>query len=344
MNKTITESDVVGIDIAKNVFQVYTVSKDGEVINKQIKRRDFLASFRNRPPLVIGMEACGGSQHWARELQKLGHEVRLMPPKAVKPFVTGMKNDRNDARGIYQAVLAGVRRVAVKTANEQSLDTLITMRLSLVKEKVRKVNHIRGLLMEYGMVMPKSVKWFLDTVDEKINDLSELGEVSDFVIDQFRELVKEVEHLIDREKEISRQIEIVAKQCKNYQRFLEVDGVGKVTAAKLCVLLADPSIFKNGRQFAAYIGLVPMSYGSGGHNVTTSIPRINCDRYSRSLLCECAHSIDRNKKPGSWAFKIRGRKPPKVAVIAIANRLARRLWAMAAKGEKWTDIAPVPQQ
>lgn len=195
--------------------------------------------------------------------------------------------------------------------------------------------------MEYSQVMPKSVNRFIELVDDKIKELGEREDISSCIIEQFRDQIREVHHLIDRESQLCKDMLLLAKRCKNYERFMNVKGVGQVTAARMCVLLSDPHNFKNGRQFAAYIGLAPMSHGSGGHNITTSIPRINCDRQSRSLLIECANSIARCKQPGSWAAKILARKPKKLALVAIANRLARRLWAMAAKGEDWKEAVVV---
>lgn len=325
----------VGIDIAKNVFQVFKLTEDGEVSNKAVKRSDFLAQFQNCPRCLIGMEACGSSQYWARELQALGHDVRLMHPKAVKQFVKGFKNDRNDAEGIHRALINGVRAVTVKTPRIRDIDTLLTMRDKLIRDKTKTVNHVRGILSEYGIVMNKSVTAFMKNVGASVTELESQDDVCPAVVLQIRSSLEDIRKTIDRIQEIDKQLEALAKETKNYERFKTAPGVGPVTAAMLCVLLADPSLFRNGRQFAAYLGLAPMSFGSGGKNIVCSIPKRSGNIAVRALMVQCAHSIARNSYPSGWVESILKRKPKKVAVIAIANRLARQLWSMAKKGEDW---------
>ena len=219
MTNDIQFSSFCGIDIAKSVMQVYKVSSDGVVSNKAVKRADFLNEFRNIPPALIGMEACGGSQHWARELQSLGHTVRLMPPKLVKPYVTGLKNDKNDARGIYTALEMSVREVPVKSAAIRDLALLQTMRAKRQREKVAKINHIRGILTEYGLVMGKSLNAFLAKAGSLIVELKDRADVSPYVVSELIALFEEVKEAIAKIKELETNIESIAKTLKQYDLF-----------------------------------------------------------------------------------------------------------------------------
>lgn len=183
---------VCGIDIAKNVIQIYQVNQDGECKNFQVKRKEFLQLFENREPSLIGMEACGGSQYWARELQKLGHTVNLMAPSAVKPYVSGFKSDRKDAIGIFNAMLAGVRKVAVKTEAVTDLATLLGIRARRIRARTAKVNMVRGYLMEYGIVMARGLRQFKNSIADSLLQL-ERAQASNMVKEEFKFLVDEVD-------------------------------------------------------------------------------------------------------------------------------------------------------
>ena len=176
-------SGFAGVDLAKKVMQIHFVTGDGEITDKQVKRAEFLDFFRNRTKCLIGMEACGASQDWARKLEAMGHEVHLMSPKAVKPFVSGQKNDYNDAIGIYKAMFNGVRRVPVKSTEIRDLQTLRRIRSQVTKDKVKEINHVRGLLTEYGIVMGKSITAFNKGISSALESLKERGDVSPLVAD-----------------------------------------------------------------------------------------------------------------------------------------------------------------
>ena len=193
-----------------------------------------------------------------------------MDPKLVKPFVRHNKSDKADAEGVYHALVSGVRAVAVKTETERDIQTLLTMRALLVKQRTARINHVRGLLAEYGHVMPKSVDQFDNKVDEYINSLE--GDAVQLLIDMLRDTVKSIRDEHDRIKTLQREISRLANQTRNAKHFLTVPGIGETIMAYMCVLLADPAQFSSGRQFAAYLGLVPMHTGSGGKTVTTKIP------------------------------------------------------------------------
>lgn len=333
-------SGFASVDLAKKVMQIHFVTEDGEITDKSVKRAEFLDFFKNRSKCLIGMEACGSSQDWARKLEAMGHEVLLMSPKAVKPFVSGQKNDHSDAIGIYKAMFNGVRRVPLKSTEIRDLQTLRRIRSQVTKDRVKEINHVRGLLAEYGIVMGKSLSAFNKDISSALESLKERGDVSPLVADELRTTVESIKTKIERQKKLDREIEQLARGCKNYENFLRAPDVGPFTAAMLCVLLCDPSICANGRQFAAYIGLAPRSRGSGGKNFVTGIPsKFHCDSESRAVFVECAQSIVRYKNKSSWVEDILRRKPKKVAVIAIANKLTRQVWAMANKGESFKQRA-----
>lgn len=331
-------SCIVGIDIAKNVFQVYGVKTEtGEVTNEQVRRSELLERFANQGQSLIGMESCATSQYWARKLQALGHSVRIMDCKIVKPFVMHNKSDKADAEGIYHALRQGVRTVAIKNETERDIAALLSIRAKLVEQSTANINHVRGLLAEYGQVMQRSVSQFERHVDECINALE--GNVAQLIVDTLRDTVKQIRATQSRLKDLMSEITKLSMQSKHAKHLLSVPGVGCVIMAYMCVLLADPSVFDSGRQFAAYLGLVPMHTGSGGKTITTHIPG-RCDRRLRALIVEGAQAVARSKYPTEWVKSILAKKPKKVALVAIANRMARQCWAVASKEQDWRQ-APV---
>lgn len=330
---------IVGIDIAKNVFQVFSCNcQTGEISNEQVSRNQLLEDFANVGKCLIGMEACGSSQYWARKLIVLGHEVRLIDAKLVKPFVFHNKSDKADAEGIFNALIQGVRTVAVKNEIERDIQTLLTMRAKLVEQRTANINHVRGLLAEYGMVMPKNVAQFDKHVDNCINALE--GDAVRLVIDALRDTVRAIRAADERLFVLKQEITKLVQTTKHAKHLLSVPGVGNVIMAYMCVLLCAPSVFSSGRQFAAYLGLVPVHTGSGGKTLNTRIPG-RCDKRLRDLMVQAAQSVARSRFPVPWVKTILAKKPKKVASIAIANRMARQCWAVASKGQDWrrTPIA-----
>lgn len=279
---------IVGIDIAKSVFQAYTCNvQTGEITNEQVKRADLLERFADRGKCLIGMEACGSSQYWARKFQVLGHTVRLMDVKLVKPFVQHNKSDRADAEGIFNAVMQGVREVAIKNETERDLQTMLTMRAKIVEQCTANINHVRGLLAEYGQVIPRSTTQFSKKVDECINALE--GDAVQLVINTLRDTVRQIREATERLVALKREITRLAHETKHSKYLLSVPGVGPIIMAYMCVLLSDPSVFSSGRQFAAYLGLAPIHTGSGGKTINTSVPG-RCDKRLRALLVEGAQA------------------------------------------------------
>lgn len=221
-------------------MQVYKVTSNGVVSNKTVKRANFLDEFRNAPLALIGMEAGGGSQHWTHELQNLGHTVRLMSPKAVKPYVTGLKNGKNDARGIYTALAMGVREVPVKSAAIRDLALLQTMRTKRQREKLAKINHIRVSCLSTGLVMGKSINAFLAKAGSLIAELKGRVDVSSYVVSELIAFFEEVKGSISKIQELEKNIQSVAMNNRQYELFLSAPEVGPITAATMIVLLAIP--------------------------------------------------------------------------------------------------------
>jgi transposase len=336
---------VVGVDIAKSVFQVYTIDKEtGEVFNKPIKRPKFLEWFANRAPCLIGMEACGGSQHWARQLQEMGHEVKLMGGKMVKAFVCGNKNDAADAYAIYLAVQQpGVKAVAVKSEGQQAILALHRIRESLVKARTATINALRGLLAEYGEVFGTGRKSFDEGMKEALARLAERLPAP--LIDALRAQWNEVARLDERQAEIERSLQAWMRQDPAAKAIADIPGVGLITATAAVATMGDPKAFRSGREFAAYIGLIPGQTGSGGKVKLLGMSKRG-DTYLRKMVIHGARSvIERVKTPSPWVEQISQRRPKNVVIVALANKIARTIWAVLAHGRKYDReyVSSMPQ-
>src|SRR5471032_344590 len=319
----------VGIDIAKSVFQVHYVDEEtGEIVNRPIKRAKFLEHFANRTPCLIGMEACGGSQHWARQLTKLGHEVKLMPAEFVKAFNIRNKNDAADARAIWLAVQQPSKAVAIKTEAQQAVLALHRMRQQLVKVRTMRINSLRGLLTEYGEVMGKgraALDKAMPAVLAKISDRLPM-----VLIDTLREQWDGLTKLDEQIAVIERRLRQWMLEDKAVKAITAILGVGVLTATAAVATMGDAKAFKSGREFAAWIGLVPKQTGSGGKVTLLGISRRG-DTYLRTLLIHGARSVLHHvKEPGPWVEQIRKRRPPNVVIVALANKMARTIWAILA--------------
>jgi transposase len=319
----------VGIDIAKSVFQVHHVDMEtGEIVNKAIKRAGFLEYFANRAPCLIGMEACGGAQHWARELTKLGHQVKLMPARLVKAFNIGNKNDAADARAIWLAVQQPCKAVAVKTEGQQAVLAMHRMRQQLVKVRTMQVNALRGLLTEYGEVMGKSRVALDKGIPVALEKLAE--RLPAMLIDSLREQWNGLAKLDEQIATIERRLKAWMKQDKACKAIAEIPGIGLLTATAVVATMGNAKAFRSGREFAAYIGLVPKQSGSGGEVNLLGISKRG-DTYLRTLLIHGARSVlTHAKDPGPWINQITKRRPPNVVIVALANKMARTIWAILA--------------
>jgi transposase len=317
----------VGVDIAKNVIQLHYIDAEtGEIVNRPVKRATFLEHFSNRSPCLIGMEACGGSQHWARKLMAMGHQVKLMPAKFVKAFVMGNKNDAADARAIWMAVQQPGKSVAVKTETQQAVLGLHRMREQLVKFRTMQINSLRGLLTEYGEVMGKGRA----ALDKAIPDVLErlVDRLPTILIDTLREQWNGLTNLDRQIAEIERRLQTWLKEDKACKAIAAIPGVGLLTATAAIATMGDAKTFRSGREFAAWIGLVPRQTGSGGKIQLPGISKRG-GTYLRKLLIHGARSVlFHTKEPGPWLEQIRKRRPMNVVVVAQANKMARTIWAI----------------
>jgi transposase len=329
----------IGLDIAKSVFQVHGVDTQGKVIvRRQLKRRYVLAFFQKLPPCLIGIEACASSHYWSRELHALGHTVRLMPPAYVKPYVKRQKNDCADAEAICEAVTrASMRFVATKTVEQQSCLMLHRTRHLLIRQQTAVINAIRAHFAEFGIVAPvgrtgveELLKVASDGNDKRLPDVARVCIAA---------LGAQLQMLKARILEFDRLIMAWHRSNQVSKRLDELPGVGPALATALVGSIADPKAFRSGRDFSAWIGLVPKQHSSGGREKLGGISKQG-DRYLRSLFVAGALAVIRYaKKRGSkhrpWLAALLARKPTKVAAIALANKIARMAWAMMAKGERY---------
>ena len=338
MNDVIT----IGIDLAKNVFQVHGVDDEGHVvIRRQLRRSRVLPFFKKQPRCLVGMEACATAHHWARQLIELGHEVKLMPPHYVKPYVKRGKNDASDAAAICEAVTRPTMRfVSVKGMEQQSVLMVHRTRELLVRQRTMLINAIRAHMAEFGIVAPvgvpqvkKLLRIIADTDDARLPSLARTCLES--LVRQFLSLDKEIYaaekriHTWHRSNEVSRRLETIP-------------GIGPIIASALAASVTDPEVFKNGRELAAWIGLVPRQTSTGGKQRLGKISKQG-DQYLRWLLVAGAMSVIRHaKRRGTnlpWLAGMIARKPTKVAAVALANKTARIAWVVLMRGETYRPVA-----
>ena len=333
----------IGLDIAKSVFQVHGVDAGGHVvIRRQLKRRYVMAFFQKLPRCLVGIEACGSSHHWSRELQALGHTVRLMPPAYVKPYVKRHKNDAIDAEAICEAVTrVNMRFVATKTPEQQSCLTLHRTRHLFIRQQTSVINAIRAHLAEFGIVAPvgrHGVEHLLGVVADASD--KRLPEVARACV---AALGAQLQTLKAQILEFDSMIRAWHRSSEASRRLDDIPGVGPVLATALIASVGDPRAFRSGRDFSAWIGLVPRQNSSAGKDRLGSISKRG-DRYLRSLFTTGALAVIRYAKIHGtrhrpWLTALLVRRPAKVAAIALANKIARMAWAMMAKGERYKEPA-----
>ena len=331
----------IGLDIAKSVFQVHGVDAGGQVVvRRQLKRRYVLAFFQKLPPCLVGIEACASAHHWSRELQALGHTVRLMPPAYVKPYVKRQKNDATDAEAICEAVTRpNMRFVETKTSEQQGCLTLHRTRHLFIKQQTAVINAIRAHLAEFGIVAPvgrNGVEQLLGITagsnDERLPEVTRACVIA--LGAQLRMLKAQI-------LEFDRRIVAWHRSNETSRRLDEIPGVGPALANALVASIADPKAFRSGRDFSAWIGLVPKQRSSGGKDKLGSITKQG-DRYLRSLFTVGALAVIRyakihGAKHRPWLASLLAKRPTKVAAIALANKIARTAWAMMARGERYRE-------
>ena len=325
----------VGVDLAKQVFQVHGVDRAGRPVwCKRLKRSRWIAELERaaEPGAEIGMEACGSAHHWARVLQGKGYRVKLIAPQFVKPYVKTNKTDAKDAEAICEAMSRpSMRFVAVKSVEQQDLQAVHRVRSSLIRERTAKANQLRGLVYEYGLVAPREIKSLRRAVPQWLED-AENG-----LTPRFRALLSglygDLRLLDERVRELDREVASITHEHEPVRRLMQIRGVGPLIASALYALVGDARQYRNGRDLAVALGLTPRQHSSGGKEKLLGISKRG-DKYVRTLLIHGARSVVRvaKAKPGaSWLHKLIGRRNPNVAAVALANKNARIVWALLAR-------------
>jgi transposase len=329
----------IGLDIAKSVFQLHGVASDGTVtLKRKLRRNEVLAFFEKIPPCLVGIEACATAHHWAREIAAIGHEVRLMPPAYVKAYVRRQKNDAADAAAICEAVTRpSMRFVAVKSAEKQAVLTLHRSRDLLTRQRTMLINAIRGHCAEFGVIVAKGASRVAELVEAL---RAATASIPDLARVTLLMLADQLETLAAQIGALERQLLAWHRQDADSQRLASIPGVGVITATALAASVPDPKAFRSGREFAAFLGLVPRQNSSGGKERLGGITKMG-DRYLRKLLVVGATSVVRRARGGAtsgagdWVRALLERKPARVVTVAMANKTARIAWAILARGETY---------
>jgi len=324
-----------GLDIAKRVFQLYWVEPEsGEIHNRKFGKQELLEFFAQREDGLIAMEACGSAHWWRRKLMALGHEVKLIHAKFVRPFVQGNKTDAADAKAIWTAVRQpGIRTVAGKTEEQQVMLALHRMRLSLIKFRTMQVNQLRGLLYEFGITLKGGRLAGLAEMKRRMAELEEI--VPGMLLEAAKEQLKRLDGIEDDLQNIERRIKGWQRQQAACRKIAEIPGVGMLTATALVATMGEANSFKSGREFAAFIGLVPRQSGTGGKVKLLGISKRG-DTYLRTLLIHGARAVlFKAKDKGAWSEALLQRRPTNVAIVAMANKMARTAWAILAHDREY---------
>lgn len=329
------EISTIGLDLAKNVFQAHGADATGAVVfRKQLRRDKVLAFFAGQPACLVAMEACSGAHYWAREIGKLGHTVRLIPPPYVKPFVKRQKNDMADAEAISEAAQRPTMRfVPVKSEEQQASAVAFRTRDLLVRQRTQAINALRGHLAEYGLTVAKGaahvaalVRW---AQDPRAGVPTEARFALDLLVQTLTMLEAQIKQL---DEEITRR----ARKAQDARRLMTIPGVGPMTATALLALAPGAASFRCGRDFAAWLGLTPLQRSTGGKQKLGATSKMG-ERTLRRLLIIGATAVVRHARrvppsPGSWLGRMIGRKPPMLIAVALANKMARTVWALMARG------------
>jgi transposase len=330
----------LGIDLAKNVFQLHGIDKNGKVVlRKKLSRGQLTLFVANLSPCVIGMESCGGSQYWGRVFEKFGHEVKLIPAQYVKPFVKSNKNDARDAEAICEAVLRpNMHFVPGKSVQQHDMQNLHRVRQGFIAERTALGNRIRGMLLEYGIIVAKNLAHLRQGLPRILEDAE--NELSEISRGMFLELYEELRRLDERVLSYDKQIRALFLQNERAQRISKIPGVGPMTATAVVAAVGENArVFKNGRQMAAWLGLVPRQHSSGGKNVLLGISKRG-DSYLRTLLVHGARSVlfrvdKKLDKKSEWLKGVKQRRGNNKAAVALANKNARVICAMLKSGESY---------
>lgn len=332
----------IGLDIAKHVFHAHGADEHGRMVfSKRVSRSSLLAFFARQPRCVVALEACSGAHHWGRELQRLEHEVRLIPPAYVKPFVKRQKNDATDAEAICEAALRpSMRFVAVKSEEQQASAMVFRGRDLLVGQRTQIINALRSHMAELGWVAPKGPS-HIARLGELLEDEASVPASARPVLGLLLEMVEELDRrIVELDREIARR----AREDETARRLMTIPGIGPITATALTALAPPPESFARGRDFAAWLGLVPRQHSSGGKQKLGAISRMG-ERSLRRLLIIGASAVvlqasKRGAPPGSWLERMLARKPRMLVTVALANKTARIVWALLSRNEVYRVPAP----
>lgn len=324
------QGTILGLDLAKRIFQLHWVDREtGEICRRQLKREQVAEFFSNREPGVIAMEACGSAHYWARKFVGMGHEVRLIAAQFVRPFVKTNKTDAADAQGIWEAVQRpGMKFVSLKSEAQQAVLMLHRMREQLVKMRTMQVNQLRGLLYEFGADLPQGRQRGMARVPSELAQLEQT--LPAMVIEALRDQVARIAAIDTDIAGIEEKLTAWKQEDKAAKKLMKISGVGLLTATAAVATVGDAAAFKNGREFAAFIGLAPRQSGTGGRVKLLGISKRG-DVYLRTLLIHGARVVvTRSKQREPWLEKLLARRPLNVAVVALANKMARIIWALLA--------------
>ncbi|MER8480914.1 IS110 family transposase [Mesorhizobium sp. M1163] len=329
----------IGIDIAKSVFQVHGVDASGRAaLRRRLGRSQLLVFFARLSPCLIGIEACSSAHHWARELVRFGHEVRLIPPQYVKPYVKRNKSDAADAEAICEAVARpNMRFVPIKTREQQSVLALHRARALLVRQRTASINAVRGLLSEFGLVAAKGSSRVLE-LRRRMEEM-ETYLLPEEAREAIRRLLDHIDAIHDQIEAVERRILDWHQSSEESQRLASAPGVGPMTATAIMATVGDGRQFQSARHFAAWLGLTPRIQPSGGKERIGRISK-GGDRYLRTLLIHGARAVvgtmfRKNVKPRPWLAALVGRRPANIAATAVAHKTGRALWAMLTRAETY---------
>lgn len=325
----------IGVDLAKTVFQLHGVDRQEQVtLRRQLRRQQVLDFFRKLPPCLVGMEACSSAHYWARELGKLGHTVKLIAPQFVKPYVKSNKNDANDAAAICEAVSRpSMRFVPIKSIEQQDIQAVHRIRSGLIRQRTAKANQIRGLLAEYGIVVPQRLP-ALRRALALLLDTSGSG-LSERFCRLLRGEWRDLQELDRRVDELDQEIQRIAAASPVAKRLQQIPGIGPITATALLAAIGNVGPFRQGRDLAAWLGLVPRQHSSGGKDCLQGISKRG-DSYLRTLLIHGARAVVRTAAGktdarSDWINRLRQRRNKNIAAVAVANKNARIAWALMSK-------------
>jgi transposase len=332
------EVSIIGLDLAKNVFQVHGAAANGAVVfRRKLRRSQILSFFAAKPACTVAMEACASAHHWARAIGDLGHDVKLIPPAYVKPFVKRQKSDATDAEAIAEAATrATMRFVAVKTEPQQASAMAYRARDLFVRQRTQTINALRGHLAEFGVAAPTGIA-HLGRLTALVE--GEEGVLPEAVVELARMLLAQIEELSERIETLEKQIRDRAVQDEAVARLMTMPGIGAITATALVTFAPAPETFAKGRDFAAWVGLTPRQHSTGGRERPGRITRMG-QRDIRRLLIIGATGVVRwaarkGAPEGSWLARMMAKKPPMLVAVALANRMARMAWAMMRKKESY---------